>query len=132
MAFLYLFCLYNQSIQLTQYFSQHLFNRTDISWKIHFLFSMSEWQLPHWWIVYEMNVVSLFQMTGLCGVLFIGFVCCDLKCRIYFSLVLCFFFLSELEEDKHNIHIYKEQLRCPSNPPMNFYETLWIAQILGI
>lgn len=91
MTFSYLLCLYYQSMKLTKYFSPDLFNKTDISWKRHLLFSLSDWQLPPWWIVYKMNTVSPFQMTGLCGLLFISFVCCDLKCRIYFSLVLLWF-----------------------------------------
>lgn len=43
-----------------------------------------------------MDAVSCFQLSGLCGLLFISIVCCDLKSRIYFlqCCCVCFFLAS--------------------------------------
>lgn len=91
-----IFC--SRFIQQNRYFLKNI---------VHFL-SLPDCLLTCQWIVYKMNAVSSFQLTGLCGLLFISFVCCDLKCMIYFSpVLLSFFFLSELEEDKQNVLIYK-------------------------
>lgn len=116
---------YSQSIQLTQYFAQDLFNKVDIFWKILFTFFPCQtvcWHTSELFIKWTLNLPFSWQVPVVCCLLVL-FVVIQNAGSIFSPVLLSFFsfsFLSELEEDKQNVLIYKELLRCPSNP-------LWIS-----
>lgn len=116
-------CPYSQSAH-TIFFSIFMQqNRYILKSVVPFL-SLSDWWLTCEWIVYKMDAVSSFQLTGFCSLLFISFVCCDLKCRIYFPPVLFIFFL--VNEKIHRMFwftsnywdVLQAHCECPLSCPL--------------